>query len=92
MQYTSLIFPVLLLVVFYFLLIRPQQKKNKQINEMRNSLKVGDEITTIGGILGNILKIKEDMITIEVGSDKTKVNITKWAIGSVNNNADNKKK
>ncbi|WP_202707303.1 preprotein translocase subunit YajC [Sporosalibacterium faouarense] len=88
MQYTSLIFPILLLAVFYFLVIRPQQKKNKQINEMRNSLKVGDEITTIGGIYGKVLKIKEDVVTVEVGADKFKMNITKWAIGTVVNNDD----
>ncbi|MTI47792.1 MAG: preprotein translocase subunit YajC [Firmicutes bacterium] len=87
-QYTSLIFPILLLAVFYFLVIRPQQKKNKQINEMRNSLKVGDEITTIGGIYGKVLKIKEDVVTVEVGADKFKMNITKWAIGTVVNNDD----
>lgn len=81
-QYTGLIFPIALLAIFYFLVIRPQQKKNKQINEMRSSLRVGDEITTIGGIYGKITKIKDDMITVEVGADKTKMNITKWAVGT----------
>lgn len=82
MDYTGLIFPIALLAIFYFLVIRPQQKKNKQINEMRSGLRVGDEITTIGGIYGKITKLKDDMVTIEVGTDKTKMNITKWAIGS----------
>ncbi len=81
-QYTGLIFPIALLAIFYFLVIRPQQKKNKQINQMRADLRVGDEITTIGGIYGKITKMKDDMITIEVGTDKTKMNITKWAIGN----------
>lgn len=81
-RYTGLIFPIALLAIFYFLVIRPQQKKNKQINEMRSSLRVGDEITTIGGIYGKITKIKDDMITVEVGADKTKMNITKWAVGT----------
>ncbi len=88
-QYTGLIFPIALLAIFYFLVIRPQQKKNKQISQMRASLKVGDEITTIGGFYGKITKINDDMITIEVGADKTKMNITKWAVGSTVNKADN---
>ncbi len=91
-QLQGLLLPILLLVVFYFLLIRPQQKKTKQLNQMRNSLAVGDEIVTIGGIHGKITKIKEDMITIEVGSDKTKMNITKWAVGNVTNKEVEEKK
>ena len=79
----GLLLPILLLVVFYFLLIRPQQKKSKQLNAMRGNLQVGDEIVTIGGIHGKVIKIKEDAVTIEVGSDKTKMNITKWAVGNV---------
>ncbi|MFW5649404.1 MAG: preprotein translocase subunit YajC [Candidatus Alkaliphilus sp. MAG34] len=82
-QYANLIFPLGVLVVFYFILIRPQQKKGKEIREMRNSLKVGDEIITIGGIYGKIIKIKDDIITIEVGSDKTKLPTTRWAIGAI---------
>lgn len=82
-QYTSLIFPLGVLVVFYFVLIRPQQKKDKKIREMRSNLKIGDEVVTIGGIYGKIIKIKDDIITIEVGSDKTKLSMTRWAIGTV---------
>lgn len=85
----ALIFPIALLAIFYFLVIRPQQKKNKQITQMRASLQVGDEITTIGGFYGKITKMNDDMITIEVGADKTKMNITKWAVGSTVNKADN---
>lgn len=82
-QYTSLIFPLGVLVVFYFVLIRPQQKKDKKIREMRSNLKIGDEVVTIGGIYGKIIKIKDDIITIEVGSDKTKLSMTRWAIGAL---------
>lgn len=82
-QYVSLIFPLGVLVVFYFILIRPQQKRDKRIREMRSSLKVGDEIITIGGIYGKIIKTKDDIITIEVGPEKTKLPTTRWAIGSV---------
>lgn len=82
-QYVSLIFPLGVLVVFYFILIRPQQKRDKEIREMRSNLKVGDEVITIGGIYGKIIKAKDDTITIEVGPDKTKLPTTRWAIGSV---------
>lgn len=82
-QIQGLLLPVGFIVIFYFLAIRPQKKRDKQITEMRNSLKVGDEIITIGGIIGKVLKVKEDILTIEVGSTKTRLNITKWAVGSV---------
>ena len=82
-QYISLIFPLGVLIVFYFILIRPQQQKDKKIREMRGNLKVGDEIITIGGIYGKIIKLKDDVITIEVGPDKTKLPTTRWAVSSV---------
>lgn len=74
---------VIIIGVFYFLLIRPQKKKEKQIQEMRNSIKEGDEISTIGGIYGKVLNTKDDIITIEVGADKVKLKIARWAIGKV---------
>ena len=79
----GLIIPLGFLVVFYFLIIRPQQKREKATREMRNNIKIGDEIVTIGGIYGKVLKIKDDIITIEIGSDKTKITIAKWAVGNV---------
>lgn len=82
-QFAGLILPLGVFVVFYFILIRPQQKKDKKIREMRNNLKVGDEVITIGGIYGKIVKIKDDNITIEVGADKVKLNMAKWSVGSV---------
>ncbi|MCC5911543.1 MAG: preprotein translocase subunit YajC [Clostridiaceae bacterium] len=81
----GLIIPIGFLAIFYFLIIRPQQKREKKTKEMRNNLKVGDEVVTIGGIHGSIMKIKDDMITIEVGADKVKLSIAKWAIGNVVN-------
>jgi preprotein translocase subunit YajC len=75
------------------MMIRPQKKKEQQIREMRDALRVGDQVVTIGGIYGKILKVKEDVITIEVGSAKTKLEMTKWSIGSVvskNESKDNK--
>ncbi len=74
---------ILIIGVFYFLLIRPQKKKEKQIQTMRSSIKEGDEISTIGGIYGKVLNAKEDIVTIEVGADKVKLKIARWAIGKV---------
>lgn len=76
---------VLLLIIMYFLLIRPQKKKEKSINEMRNSVQVGDEIVTIGGICGKVVKTKEDSIVIQVGADKVKFEMMRWSISTVVN-------
>lgn len=74
---------VFLFVIMYFLMIRPQKKKDKQVQEMRRSLSVGDEIVTIGGIVGKIVKTKEDTFVIQVGADKTKFEMMRWAVSSV---------
>lgn len=74
---------LLMLVLFYFMLIRPQQKKQKETQRMRDSIKNGDEIVTIGGIYGTVTAIKEDQITIQVGADKARFVVAKWAVGSV---------
>ena len=74
---------ILLIVLMYFLMIRPQKKKDKQIKDMRNSLTVGDEIITIGGICGKIVKTKDETIVIQVGADKVKFEMTRWAVSSV---------
>lgn len=71
---------VLLIGVFYFVLIRPQRKKDKEIQNMRNSLQIGDEITTAGGIVGIVVNIKEDTVVLETGSDRCKIRIKRWAI------------
>lgn len=70
-------------LVFYFFAIRPQKKQEKQVNEMRNQLMVGDEITTIGGIIGKIISIKEETVMIETGHDRTKIRILKSAVRNV---------
>ena len=69
--------------VFYFLLIRPQKKKDKQLKEMRESLNVGDKVTTIGGIIANVAKVEENCVILEIGPNRTKVPFEKWAIGNV---------
>ena len=77
---------ILIILVFYFVLIRPESKRKKETAKMRESLAKGDEVTTIGGIIGTITKVKDDEIIIETGSgnDKSKIRFTKWAISSVN--------
>jgi preprotein translocase subunit YajC len=79
---------ILLIVLMYFLLIRPQKKREKQTAEMRNSVRVGDEVVTIGGICGKIVKTKDDTLVIEVGADKIKFEIMRWAISKVENRAE----
>lgn len=76
--------PLLILILaMYFFMIRPQRKKDKQIQEMRNSLRVGDEIVTIGGICGKIVKTKDETIVIQVGADKVKFEMMRWSVSTV---------
>lgn len=81
--YGQIVMLVALFAIMYFMLIRPQQKKDKEVKQMRDSLKVGDQILTIGGIYGKIVRIKEDRVTIQVGADRTKLEIAKWAVNNV---------
>lgn len=74
---------VVMLVVFYFFLYRPQKKQEKEVNDMRNSLQVGDEITTIGGIIGKVISMKDETVMIETGADKTKLRILRSSIRSI---------
>ena len=71
---------ILVIVLMYFIMIRPQRKKQKEEQKMRNNLRVGDEITTIGGICGRVVNVKEDELLIETGADRNKMSIKKWAI------------
>ena len=73
---------ILIVVVMYFLMIRPQRKQQKEEQKMRNDLRIGDEITTIGGICGRVLQVKEEEIVIETGADRSKMTIKKWAVQS----------
>ena len=76
--------------VFYFLLIRPQKKKDKQLKDMRSNLNVGDKVTTIGGIIAHVAKVEENAVILEIGPNRTKVPFEKWAIGKVESKQDNK--
>ena len=82
-NYGGIIMIVLMFVALYFLMIRPQKKQEKQVNDMRNNLQVGDEITTIGGIIGKIVSIKEETITIETSHDRTKIRFLRSAVRCV---------
>ena len=73
----------LFLVFFYVFIIRPQRKRDKETKEMRESLKIGDEVITVGGINGRIVNLKEDTIVLQVGADKTKIEFQRWAVGEV---------
>ncbi len=82
-DYTLVMLGVMV-AIFYFFMIRPENKKKKALETMRKTLKVGDKITTIGGIVGNIVHIKEENVVIESSADRVRIEIAKWAI-SINN-------
>ena len=92
MDIVSVLLLVGVIVVMYFLIIRPQKKQEKQINEMRNSLQVGDEITTIGGIIGKIVSIKEETLVLETSRDGTKIRILRSAVRCVDVRAEDAQK
>ena len=79
----GLVMWVVVFGVFYFLLIKPQKKKDKQLKEMRENLNVGDKVTTIGGIIAHVAKVEENAVILEIGPNRTKVPFEKWAIGKV---------
>jgi preprotein translocase subunit YajC len=81
---------IVVIGAFYFFLIRPQKKKEKATQDMRNSVKEGTEIVTIGGIYGKVVNAKEDVLTIEVGADKVKLRIARWSVGKVIENSEEK--
>lgn len=80
----NIVIMMVILVGMYFLMIRPSTKRKKQEDEMRNNIQIGDEITTIGGIIGRVVAIKDEneSFIIETGVDRSKIKIKKWAIAS----------
>ncbi len=80
---TTAIMIVVLVAVFYLFLIRPENKKKKKLKEMRDSLSVGDDITTIGGMIGKVVACNSEMVTFETGEDRVRIQIAKWAISTV---------
>lgn len=81
-SFLSLGLLVLMFGIMYFVMIRPQRKKQKAEEKMRSEIQVGDDVTTIGGIVGRVVTIKEDSLIIETGSDRAKMRIKRWAIAS----------
>ena len=79
---TTVLMLVIMLGIFYFLLIRPENKRKKDAENMRASIKTGDKITTIGGIIGNVVSVKEDRIVIETSADQVRVEFAKWAVST----------
>ena len=80
--YSMIIMIVIMIVIFYFFLIRPENKKKKEAAEMRDSLAVGDQITTIGGIIGRIVMVKSESIVFETSEDRVRMEVAKWAIST----------
>lgn len=83
-----IIYIVAIVAIFYFLMIRPEKKRRKESDNMRNSLSVGDTVTTIGGIVGKIVDINNDFITIETSEDRVRVQLAKWGVSSVGKNGE----
>ena len=88
---STVVMLVLMVAVFYFMLIRPENKRKKEAEQMRSSVKKGDKITTIGGIIGTVVNVKEDKIVIETSADQVRIEFAKWAISTNETAAEAKK-
>ena len=82
---------VIMIAIFYFMLIRPENKRNKEAEQMRSAVKTGDKITTIGGIIGTVVSVKDDKFVMETGADQVRIEFAKWAISSNETAAENAK-
>ena len=88
---STVIMMVVMLGVFYFMLIRPENKRKKEAEQMRGAIKTGDKITTIGGIIGTVVNVKEDKIVIETSADQVRMELAKWAVSTNETAAEAKK-
>ena len=88
---STVIMLVLMVGVFYFMLIRPENNRKKEAEQMRGAVKTGDKITTIGGIIGTVVNVKEDKIVIETSADQVRMELAKWAISTNETAAEAKK-
>lgn len=79
---TTIFMLVAMVLVFYFLLIRPENKRKKEAEQMRSSIKVGDQVTTIGGIVGKVVSVKDEKFVLETGADQVRIEFLKWALSS----------
>lgn len=84
MDYSFILMIVLMFAMLYFFVVRPENKRKKEGENLRNSLSVGDEITTIGGMTGTICAVKENTVVFETGADRVRIEVTKWAVSSKN--------
>ena len=88
---STVIMLVLMVGVFYFMLIRPENKRKKEAEAMRGAVKTGDKITTIGGVIGTVVNVKEDKIVIETSADQVRMELAKWAVSTNETAAEAKK-
>ncbi len=78
----TLVMLVVMFAIFYFMLIRPENKRKKEAEQTRNSIKTGDKVTTIGGIVGTVVSVKDDKFVLETSADQVRIEFTKWAIST----------
>ena len=88
---STIVMMVAMLGIFYFMLIRPENKRKKEAEQMRSSVRKGDKITTIGGIVGTVVDVKENNIVIETSADQVRIEFAKWALSSNETAAENAK-
>ena len=88
---STIIMLVMMMAVFYFMLIRPENKRKKEAEEMRSAVKTGDKITTIGGICGTVVHVKDDKLVLETGADQVRIELAKWAMSTNETAAEAKK-
>lgn len=79
---STIVMLVIMVAIFYFMLIRPENKRKKDAENMRSAVKTGDKITTIGGIVGTVVSVKDDRIVLETGADQVRLELMKWSISS----------
>ena len=82
-EFSGIFTMVIVFALMYFMMIRPQKKKDKEIKQMRDSLSIGDEVITIGGIHGKVVKVNDEVVTLEMAHAKQRIEFSKWAVGSV---------
>ena len=88
---STVIMMVMMIAIFYFMLIRPENKRKKEAEQMRGAVKTGDKITTIGGVIGTVVSVKDDKIVIETSADQVRIEFAKWAISTNETAAEAKK-
>ena len=79
---STMIMMVMMVAIFYFMLIRPENKRKKEAEQTRNSIKVGDQVTTIGGVVGTVVNVKEEKFVMETSADQVRIEFAKWAIST----------